>query len=203
VKRLAIAILLLVSPATFAAWTDCVCNIQGPKYGGSGTLIAVAKNGHGLIISAAHVFEDGNTQNLFCEFPAVGKKYPAKLLAAQSRNDIAALDIASVPNVPLPGAVVAAKPADGPFVCAGFPYDSRHQLRWTRGKYCGYDGATLLTYQTVRSGFSGGGRFNRWGEYVGPISGMRGENGQRMDKCWGASGAAMLEFIGRFVEVNK
>ncbi len=183
-----------------AHWTDCVCNIQGIRYGGSGTLIAVSPDGHGLVISAAHVFKGGNTHDLTCEFPAVKKKWPARLLSTEQENDIAALDIESAPDVDLPPAVVAGTRDDGPFICCGFPYDSRHKLRWTKGAFVGYDGDTLQTYQQVRSGFSGGGRFNRYGEYVGPISGTIGEDEQHMDKTWGASGEAMVEFVRKYVK---
>lgn len=202
-KLLAIIIVALFALPLQAAWTDCICVISGPQYGGSGTLVAVAKNGHGLVISAAHVFEDGNTHDILCVFPAVKVVCDAKILAVDSRHDIAALDIAKVPKVELPAGIVAGQKADGPYVCAGFPWDSRHALRWTRGAFVGYDGATLLTRQTVRSGFSGGGRFNRFGEYVGPISGMRGEGDAPLDQCWGCSGPAMLAFVGRFVKLEK
>lgn len=208
-KRLSIPLFCLLQLAivgvmylgAHANWSDCVCNIQGPKYGGSGTLVAVSKNGHGLIISAAHVYEDGNTRGIKATFPAIKKTYPARVLKCQAAFDIAALDIADAPTVELPPAIVAGRKADGPFTCLGFPYDSRGKLRWTKGPYAGYeDGSTLLTFQQVRSGFSGGGRFNRYGEYCGPISGMRGGDEQHMDKCWGASGKALIEFVGRYVE---
>jgi hypothetical protein len=200
IAKITFFLILLFATRANANWTDCVCNIQGPKLGGSGTLVAVSPDRHGLIISAAHVFEDGNTDGIVCEFPAIKKKYRAKVLACQSRNDIAALDIANAPQIELPPAIVAGKKEDAPFTCVGFPFDSRHELRSTKGRYLGYENdGPLLTLQQVRSGYSGGGRFNRYGEYVGPISGMQGDNGRPMDRCWGASGKAMLEFVGRFV----
>ncbi len=203
-KRLTILLLLIFAAGANGAWSDCVCNIQGPKFGGSGTLVAVSPDHHGLIISAAHVFEDGNTRNIVCEFPAVKKKYAARLLAAQKFGDIAALDIQNAPGVDLPAAIVTGKKCDGPFTCIGFPYDSRHALRWTKGNFVGYDnGYTLLTQQNVKSGYSGGARFNRYGEYVGPISGMLGDDQSHMDKCWGASGSLMLGFVNKYVGKQK
>ncbi len=193
----------MICSQTWAAWTDCCCNIQGPEFGGSGTLVAVSPDHHGLIISAAHVYENGNTHDLTAEFPAVRKKYPAKLLAAQKLGDIAALDIKNAPDVDLPPAIVAGKRSDGPFTCCGYPYDSRHALRWTKGDFCGYENDTLLTYQYVKSGYSGGGRFNRFGEYVGPISGMQGDDHEHMDRCWGASGTLLLQFVSKYVKGKK
>lgn len=189
---------------------DSVCNITCPPNGGSGTLVAVAPNGNGLVLSVAHVFEGGNTRRITCEFPSTGKTYQARLLAVDNRYDLAALDVPNAPNVDRPKAIVVAKKEDGPFTCAGFPWNSRGQLRWTRGEWIGYAGggssaylpSMLHTRQQVISGYSGGARFNRYGEYVGPISGMCGE-GRTMDRCWGASGKALTDFVARFVKVEQ
>lgn len=200
------AFMLLVSSAG-AAWTDCVCAVECPTAGGSGTLVALSKDGHGLVISAAHVFEDGNERGISCVFPAIDKKCKARLLGTQKLGDLAALDIENPPEVDLPDAIVAGRKEDGPFLCAGFPYDFRRQLRWTRGDFVRYsdtsDGRMLLTRQQVRSGFSGGGRFNRFGEYVGPITGMTGEDTHSMDDCYGASAEVLLKFVDKYVRVDQ
>ena len=199
----------LVAGYAHGEWPhDCVCSINGPKYGGSGTLLAVGKNGHGLVISAAHVFEDGNNKGLTCEFPAIKKKFPAKFLAWDTKNDIAAIDIADAPDIQLPAGKKKKKKSDGPFSCVGYPSYSRHEVRWTVGDYLGYEKwepgkTTFLTKQEVASGYSGGARFNRFGEYCGPISGKTGPDTNHMDKTWGVSGDAMLLFVGKFVEVSK
>ncbi|MCI0333687.1 MAG: serine protease [Planctomycetes bacterium] len=212
-KRFAAILLVLLAPQScLAGLHDCVCEIVCPPNGGSGTLVATRADGHGLVISVAHVFEGGNRAAIVCEFPAARKKYPARLLAIDESYDLAALDIPAVPDVDMPSAIVPARKEDGPFTCVGFPWNSRHAVRWDRGDYIGYpqgNGTSafapsmLHTRTHVISGYSGGARFNRYGEYVGPISGMCGEGGAYMDRTWGASGIVLIRFISRFVELEQ
>ncbi len=108
----------------------------------------------------------------------------------------------------MPPAVVAGLGEDGPFTACGFPYDSRHALRWTKGPFVDYeqwdDGTTqLTTRQRVKSGYSGGGRFNRYGEYIGPISGVCGPDKRHMDKTYGSSGDGVQDFVAQFVGGKK
>lgn len=209
-KRFA-AILLLLSaaPNCVAGLHDCVCEITCPPNGGSGTLVATRADGHGLVISVAHVFEGGNTAAITCDFPAARKRCRARLLAIDEAYDLAALDIADAPTVDMPTAIVAARKDDEPYTCVGFPWNSRNAVRWDRGNYIGYPRGGVSAFAPsmfhtrtfVISGYSGGARFNRYGEYVGPISGMCGDG--NMDRTWGASGSALIRFVGQFVELEQ
>lgn len=209
--RLFAIVVLLFAARCQAELHDSVCLVSCPPNGGSGTLVAVSGDGCGLVISVAHLFEGGNTRAITCRFPATGKSYPARLLAVEGRYDLAALEIKHPPSVDRPAAIVAATKNDGPFTCVGFPWNSRGRIRYTRGSYIGYAQggesaylpSMLHTRQLVISGYSGGARFNRFGEYVGPISGMCGEGSGGMDRCWGASGPALTKFVARFVKTGK
>ena len=188
----------------FGAWPrDSVCSISCGNAGGSGTLVARSKDGHGLVISARHVFvgESGPTT---CYWPAVKQKCKARILGMSSINDIAALDVPNCPDIKLPAGIVAAKKSDGPFTAVGFPYYSRNEVRWTEGQFSNYENigdkrSMFVSHQQVASGYSGGGRFNAHGQYVGPISGVVGEDGSHMDDTYGASGELMLAFVGKYM----
>lgn len=207
-KHIAALILSLVLAATSAAELhDCVGEVSCPPCGGSCTLVAKSRDGHGLAISVWHVFEEGDTSRITCKFG--GKRYRARLIGTDKRYDLAALDIEHAPELDMPPAIVAARKEDGPFTCVGFPWNAQGTLRWTRGLYLGYAGdgesawlpSMLHTKTHVISGYSGGARFNRFGEYVGPISGMTGE-GDKLDRTWGASGDALLKFVARYTKAR-
>jgi hypothetical protein len=131
------------------------------------------------------------------------------LLAIDEAYDLAALDISDTPKVDMPTAIVVARPEDEPYTCVGFPWNSRGAVRWDRGAYIGYPRvgvsafapSMLHTRTFVISGYSGGARFNRYGEYVGPISGMCGDG--NLDRTWGASGSVLMRFISQFVELEQ
>ncbi len=206
-----IAFCLLQIPIglVLAAWPrDCVCCIQCPEAGGSGTLVGISKSGHGIVISAAHVFRMGGTQGITCQWPAVGEKeYPAKFLAMDNTIDIAAVDVPNAPKIKLPAGIVVAIQNGSPFSAAGFPSYSRHSIRWTEGAFSGYEDVMdernmLITHQKVASGYSGGGRFNSKGQYVGPISGTCGPDKWHLDDTFGAGGERMLEFVGRYMKLK-
>lgn len=202
--------LILLAWLAVPAWAhvhDSVCDVFCPPNGGSGTLVGVTRDGRGLVISAAHVFVGGNRNAIVCTFPKTGQKCRAKMLGQDSAHDIAALSIAAPKGIETPPRVVAARKEDGPFTCVGFPWNSHGNLRWVRGDFAGYatggesawDSDMLHTRTHVISGYSGGARFNRHGEYVGPVSGMTGD-GPRLDRTWGVSGKALEAFVGRWLK---
>src|SRR4051812_47560306 len=102
-------LLLVLSIRGDAAISDSVCSIQCPPHGGSGTLVAINSKGHGLVISARHVFTEGNRNAITCEFPAAHVTLHATLLSADTQYDIAALDVANPPKVDMPTAIVPAR----------------------------------------------------------------------------------------------
>lgn len=203
--RLPAVLLLLFAANAQAEWPrDCVCAIQCQDAGGSGTLVAVSKNHHGLVISAAHVFRAGGMSGITCYWPAVKKRLKAHFLGMSNANDIAALDVPDCPDLKLPAGIVAAKETDGPFTAVGFPFYSRDSVRWTTGDFAGYDNvdreiSMLITHQKTASGYSGGGRFNARGQYVGPISGTVGPDKQHMNDTYGAGGELMLSFVRKYM----
>ena len=207
-KHAVTLLLCLVFAATSAAELhDCVGEVSCPPCGGSCTLVARNPDGHGLAISVWHVFEDGDTSRITCKFR--GQRYRARIIGSDKRYDLVALDIEHAPQLDMPRAIVPARKDDGPFTCVGFPWNAGGKVRWTRGVYAGYPGdgesawlpSMLHTRTNVISGYSGGARFNRFGEYVGPISGMTGE-GPQLDRTWGASGDALLKFIARYTKAK-
>lgn len=219
------AILLLASSA-FGAWPhDTVCSVFCPfqqKHedgsigsGGSATLLAIdAKSGHGFLLSAWHIYDepDQDRNTILVKFPTQKNKvWQAKILGKNEKYDLVALDIKDAPKLKLPAAIIEGRQQDGPFTAVGYPYNANNELRWVSGKFIGYphggesssQSSMLWTTNPVISGYSGGARFNRYGEYVGLISGVRGEDEDHMDTCWGASGSVLKQFVGQWVKDVK
>lgn len=172
-----------------------VCNITCPPYGGSATLVAVNGN-RGLVVSAAHVFEEGDRSRITCTFPS-GERCRARLLGL-ARPDFAALVVENPPDVATPHCVRPARKEDGPFSQVGYPAMGQGRQMYVTANYLGYDNESRL-HITGRSwsGFSGGALFNRYGEFVGTITGFDDESALI------PSGPAMSRFIGRWMRVEE
>jgi len=203
-----LALLVILAAEACAAWPhDSVCAVSCSPYGGSGCLVGVTKQGRGLVISAAHVFESGNRQNISCKFPTVARPLRARILGFDWQHDLVALDIPAPEGVATPTGVKAAGKDDGEITHVGYPWNAQGKQRYTVGRYLGYAGggqsawdrSQLHTRCKVISGMSGGARFNRHGDYLGVISGMTGD-GPNMDRCWGCSGPALTKFVGRWMK---
>jgi hypothetical protein len=208
---IALKLLLLLASQVYAEWPhDSVCAVFCPPYGGSGCLVGVTKDGRGLVISAAHVFESGNRNNLSCKFPTVRERIRARILGFDWSHDLVALDIKAPDDIATPTCVKAASKDDGQITHVGYPCNAQGSQRYTVGPYIGYAGSgesawgrsQLHTRCRVISGYSGGARFNKHGEYIGVISGMTG-NGPDMDRAWGASGPALEKFVGRWMKCER
>lgn len=205
----AVALLLAAAVALADLPHDAVCNVSAPPYGGSGTLVGYSDEGSGIVITAAHVIDEGDQSRMSCRFTN-GRCCRAKLLGRNAAYDIAALDVESPPNMPTPSIVVARK-EDGPYTAVGYPWDKQGRQAHVTGAYLGYPGrgesawarSMLHTRTHVYSGYSGGARFNRYGEYVGVVSGMTGDGGSSMDRTWGCAGPALIQFVGQWVEVDE
>lgn len=212
-QLLAICFAILLAGRVLAEWPyDAVCDVviplqSGDSAGGSGTLLGVSEQ-TGLVLTCWHVVEGGRMDSITCTFPATGSRHRGRLIGSDSAYDLAAIEIENPPEIATP-VIARARRDEGPFVCAGFPWNGGGRLRTTVGDYMGFPQgqgvsswapSMLHTRTHVISGYSGGARFNKHGEYVGVISGMTGDSPQNMDRTWGAGGDALERFVDRFLK---
>lgn len=185
---------------------DAVARVSCPPYGGSGTLVGVSKNGRGLLLTAAHVIEEGDRSRISCTFPKINKTFRARILGEDRRYDIAALDIAAPEGIETP-LIAAPRKENGPFYSVGYPWNAQGGLRWSKGPMIGFAGggesawlpSMLHTRATVISGYSGGCTLDRYGRMVAIVSGMTGD-GPNLDRTWGVSGPALEKFAARWLK---
>lgn len=208
---LSILLALALCCSAWAEWPyDAICAISlsapdGGNFGGSGTLVGIDDDGNGLILSAAHVFDEGNTRDIACRFPAVSMEWTPARLVEVGRNDIAVL-VTKAPSIQLPRSVRVPKKDDGPFVIAGYPSYSRTKLRFSTGDFIGFvdRGGEVQVTGHSNGGMSGGAIFNRHGDLVGVISGNKAERvGAPWDRVWGASGATFEQVVGKYIKVQR
>lgn len=198
--RALIAALILCAQSQAVEPTDwpysAVCDVSVGNAGGSGCLVAVNKAKQtGVVISAAHVFEDGG--RITITFPD-GYQCGGKLLGTDSRNDLAAVAIPIKQGMSTPRKVRAATKADTTVIACGFPWYGDGRLHWTRGKYLGYSDSDVhfSARPFLHSGFSGGALFSSDGDYLGAT------NGYGDDFSYAASGDALIRFVSRFARLE-
>lgn len=206
-------VLLLASIGQCADIGDSVCKVMNQKIerqpdgsygypGGSATLVSVNSKREGLLVSCAHIFENGG-KLATVTFPTVEGEWNARVIAVDHKNDISALVIGNPPVVSMPSCIRPAREGDGPFTCIGYPGRSGGKRQYRVGEYIGYEGGRLYTRGTVISGCSGGARLNRFGEYVGPVCGNTSDGDRPMDRTYGPSGTVLSSFLKPYIEVQK
>jgi S1-C subfamily serine protease len=208
VRLLSLFIVAVLSLVACAHPHDAVCDITNERSeivdgrrawpGGSGTLVS----SDGFILSCGHLFENGG-RSAKLSFKSVKGQWRARVVDVDFRNDLSLLKISNPPKLDIPR-VCAASRADGPFDAVGFPGDLQGEIEWSRGNFIRLTPSSRVeTRCQVRSGYSGGALFNRHGEVCGVVCGMTGPNENQMDRCYAPSGDALLNFVGRYIEVQK
>lgn len=208
-KRFALLLVLVFAGFADADSYDAVCRVtnttperNGDGFaGGSACLVGIHDN-RGLLLSAGHIWENGG-RGAKVTFPAAPGEWRAKVLRCSQQPDIAVLEIPNPPAVSTPPCVRVARREDGPFTCAGFPWNGRGKLFTTSGPMLGESNGRLTVRAHVISGYSGGAVFNRHGEWVANVCGMTGENTRNMDRVYGYSGRVLDEFVAPYLEVKK
>lgn len=178
-------------------YNTCV-EVYNGNAGGSGTLVGV-KDGKGLVISCAHVFE-GNNRSPKVRFSDSDTRLPAQLVGINPSLDLSALTIDAPKGCVSAKSVRAAEPTDGTLTAIGYPWYSRGRSpHYTKGKYLEYrdNDVKFLAKPYVHSGFSGGGLFAPDGAMVGVVCGY-GEG-----YSYAASGQAFERFTGKWLKVEK
>lgn len=193
-----IAHLLLWAACSYAEYGlpyASVAEVQCGSAGGSATLVGI-KGDTGLAITAAHVVEGGSRVSL--KFPN-GYNCRGTILGRNERLDLAAIELPVVEGLRTPPRVRAAKESDGVLLAVGYPYYSKGEPHFTRGKYLGYSGTDVhfAAKPSLHSGFSGGALFAPDGSYLGST------NGYGESYSYAASGPAMVQFVGRWLKVDK
>lgn len=156
---------------------------------GSGTLIdRTADNSAGLVLTCWHLFREG-TGRIVVQF-SDGRKYGARVVALDESADLAALVIANPPVQPVQVAFVLDRQS---LTACG--YGQSGQYRCVAGsvvRTTQQSGQTsVLISNSVRSGDSGGGVFNRQGQLVAVVWGER--NGVTYASC----GRPLRNFVGK------
>lgn len=174
----------------------------GRYAGGSATLVGISGD-RGLLVSAGHIFENGG-RSAEGTFPSVQGTWKMKVLECRQDPDIAILELRNPPDIATPPCVRVARQEDGPFTCAGYPYNGHGQLHNCSGDWLGCDNSMLTLRCMVISGYSGGAIFNRHGEYVGNVCGRRGTgNSGKTDRTYGFSGEVLKRYVGKYMEVKQ
>ncbi len=175
----------------------CVAEVQCGDAGGSATLVGVQGN-RGLAITAAHVVEGGSRVSL--RFPN-GYKCKGSVLGRNPSLDLAAIELPAVKGLRTVYRVRPAKSSDGVLLAVGYPYYERGEGRphYTTGPYLGYANSDVefRARPSLHSGFSGGGLFAPDGSYLGST------NGYGDSYSYAASGQAMVNFVGRWLKVER
>ena len=165
--------------------------------GGSATLVGVA-NGHGLLLSVWHVFEDG-VQSPSCRFPDSTRRIRCRVLATDQQLDLAALESESVQADQTARCVRGVRRDDGTLTAIGYPFYARQEAgpHYTTGRFLRMDGDDLKAAfrPIVHSGFSGGGVFAPDGALVGVVSGY---NDSRESIAY--SGPSLERFVARWLK---
>jgi S1-C subfamily serine protease len=214
-RILSLIVALLFAAPALAAWPwDAVCDITNLKkdwdresgrwinHGGSGTLVGVS-NDTGLILSCAHLWENGG-KTAEVKFLSIKQPFRGQVLAVDHQNDLSAISITAPKGIATPKAVRAARPEDGVLVAAGFPFYSKGELHWTSGKFLNYSGSDLhfAARPYVHSGFSGGAVFAMDGSLVGVVSGYDYNAGVNRGWSIAPSGQALEKFASRFMKAG-
>ena len=208
-KRFALLLVLCFAGVSDADSYDAVCHItnttregDGKGFaGGSATLVGIA-DGRGLLLSAGHIFENGG-RGADVTFTTARGTWLARVLKCSQQPDIAVLEIDNPPAVTTPPCVRVARREDGPFVCAGFPWNGGGKLYTSRGAFLGNDRGRLTLGCRVISGYSGGAVFNRHGEWVANVCGMTSEGGPNLDRMYGYTGEVLKQFVSPYMKVEE
>lgn len=174
----AIALSLCFAVSSFAAWPydavgDIACYTGGQAFGGSGTLVGKSKDKSvGLIVSCAHIFDEGYRE-VTIKFPTDPTKYTCTKLYLDFERDISVWSISPAPDIRTPLAVTKVRPDEGPFTAVGFPGYGQGAQHYSTGDFISYDSNGYEAYvnSDVHSGFSGGALFNKRGEFAGIVCG--------------------------------
>lgn len=172
---------------------------------GSGVYLGEGHLGDGIVLTAYHVVRRHAESNITVRFPRDRQWRMAEYLGGDEAHDIAALSIEAPEGVE-PPLIAEASYQDGPFTCVGYPYNSRGRQRSVLGPYVPCDVAPLTRSPLrvgvkVVQGYSGGGCFNRRGEYVGVIYGRIFTG--NLDMAIITSGPVLFEFLGRFMTLEE
>jgi hypothetical protein len=100
--------------------------------------------------------------------------------------------------------VRAAAKNDGGFTMIGYPWYRQGGQEYWQGEYKGHmqwNTALIRGRPHLLSGYSGGATLNRYGEYVGPCNGYT-NYGNGMPS-YAASGPALIQFVGRYMDVEQ
>lgn len=212
IRSIILALVLGILPnSVFAEWPyDSVGHTSNGKFGGSATLVGTTKDKTvGLVVSCAHIWDEGGQRGFFW-WGGVEGKWEGKILIMDFERDLSLWAIKNPPNIKTPLCVTKAKPADGPFVAVGFPSYGNGRQHYNKGNFISYDrnGYEVYVNMDVHSGYSGGALFNKYGQYCGIVCGntVLGRNGQPDNHgSWESrhtSGDYLISTVGKFMEVK-